>query len=804
MVQGAGRLTHKVVHTSDLVDASQPRAGKDGAVLDKPPQSIINRYSATQPQTASAPLLTDASVSEAAPESRLISTPKTLAAQSKAIDELAAKIGRARSDLQQLRPIRPAGGPPESSWLPRAEAGARGGVRFATTAEYGALLALRDQAKVKPARPVPPPVADVSVQAEPPSAAAERSQGVALLDATEDQTEAKLLLWEGVASMADMAADVYIMINGAPDSANALGAEFIGSVFSLAPELVTLYSRVKESRDGKAIGDHARDLIAKVDTLSKTLRETVPADYAGLQQRKDLIEKLAKIKSGLELSANYGQRVVDHARSELRAVGLAVAGGGVELVGNAATVVAEAGIVGGQVGGIVGGVGAGVMGVAGLLAVPFQAKMMNEAFGRAQSDEVQARKAGQILSSSTAPKRFDRARSDESSGVRRGLAKFVERSSTPRENRFKAFLFGLGLTSSAAGVATSGLMAASFAGAAVGGAIATVGLVASGLGVLGVALLGGYFIYKLVSKDRSYSKAELKSIVSGERGSPLLTELQSRQQTKVHNQLTAEMIRQSLKHDEPIRSLLRTALDQYEKDDFASLKETKSQLRSEVASRLQSLNLPDSLRERLVGSITEGLVEDISAAIWVQAISNPELDKNSEMDLRFQARINMTLVDLLAEVDKLHTPLQAFGEWGAAMKVLLKDGSAARAGLLQRLQAELPMPEEQIGQLVQQALEGEEGKAGEALSDIIKQAAPDMARMSAMRKLIRRDPEALFYTCVDTLQRTPIDSDEHRRLKNDLIGFGVKEETLDQAMNAQTVEQMIQAAGLLARDIEGR
>ncbi len=851
--------------TSDLaVRAGNAPPNEAKIVLGEAPAVIASHHSAPVGPLAT-PLSSLRVETSLAPEPRLPANQRSLNEVARSVDALPALIGRARADLQALKPSIAQTGASNAAEggadaaaraalsTPKAQAGALGGVRLATTQEYASLLALRDAAKVKPTRAVPPPVVQDAAQSDEAadaSAAAGASGAVQRAgpqDATEDHTEAKLLLWDGVSSSVEMVADAYVMYTGMPDSTGALSAEFVGSLVSLAPELVTLFSRLKERRDGEAIGREAGAMIDKVGMLQRKLdavsdlssfgdliqirgteaeatsRERAPDRWKHLEdieaaapQITGLKDKLARIQSGLALSVTYADRVVGHAREEIKALGLATAGGVVGLAGNAATILGEAGVVGGHAGHVLGGVGAGVMGAAGLLTVPFQAKMMAGAINRARSDERQDRQAGEVLSNPIqgAAKRVERARADETSGVRRGLAKFVQRSSAPRENRFKAFLFGLGITSSVAGATTSGLMVAASAGAVVGGAIATVGLVASGLGILGVALLGGYFIYKAVAKDRSYSKSELQDVVAGKTDTPLMIELKSRQETKVRNQLTAEMIRQSLKHDEPglqsdanppLRSLLSRAVEQSNKLDLEGQLESEKAIAEAVQARLKRLNLPETLVPRLTGSLTQDLVGDLAAGVWIDKINHPDLSVDEAIAARFETRVNTQLTALLHEVDKQRTPLQTADAWGRAMVTSLAEDSPARAALLGRLRTELPASDDRIDQLVSVALQRGAGQAGvRALTGLVRESAPEMARLSAMRKLIRRDPEALFYSCVDALQRTDPQSEEHQRLKDDLIAFGVKAETLETATQAQTLEQMVQAAGLLARDIEGR
>jgi hypothetical protein len=148
--------------------------------------------------------------------------------------------------------------------------------------------------------------------------------------------------------------------------------------------------------------------------------------------------------------------------------------------------------------------------------------------------------------------------------------------------------------------------------------------------------------------------------------------------------------------------------------------------------------------------------------------------------------------------------MQTRDEWKNAMSSLIREGGQTKADLVARLKSELPLSDELIDDVIRGLEDADAEGASGALQSLLDDSGAELARMSAMRKLIRRDPESLLFTCVDTLINTDPSSPEHQRLRDDLIRFGVKDATLGMALGADTLENMAQAAGLLAREIQGR
>ena len=709
-------------------------------------------------------------------------------------DSLRLASGHARSQLQASS---------GAAKAPQKDgAGARGGVRLATAQQYAELLALRKQSKVKPLPPVPNP------QVPNPQATAPH-------DLTEDHTEEKLLTWETIASGAELVASVAAMIQGNPESTFSLGSEFVGSLFGILPSLVTLVSRVKEGKDAAAVRQGATELLDQIKSIREKLDGLEVAEGDPLNdQIKELQQSLDKMSAGLKLAQTYGDRVVSASRAEARQAAIAVGGEVAGLIGGGATFASELGVASHAVG----AVGGGVSGIAGIVALPFQVRMMNAARRQARTDETNLRSANAILESGSTPKRIDREKSDDTSGVRRGLAKFMARSSAPRENRFKAFLFGWGIASSATGIAFSGLMAAKLAGAAVG-IVGTVGTLGLGLGIAGTLLLAGYFIGKYVTREKpQYSTADLKSVVAGDTNSDLMQTLSSRQQTKVANQLTAEMVRTKLSNDPTLRGILLDGVRAVKKSDVDSLNTQTNRLKAHVRSELERLNLSDPDPGRFTNELCSNLLVTLDAGLSISdGVSQldfddlPEADRREKEKLRdesistrFSSALNQALLQHLASTEKTHTPMQTRDEWKNAMSSLIREGGQTKADLVARLKSELPLSDELIDGVIR-GLEGAdaEGTSG-ALQSLLDDSGAELARMSAMRKLIRRDPESLLFTCVDTLINTDPSSPEHQRLRDDLIRFGVKDKTLVMALGADTLENMAQAAGLLAREIQGR
>ncbi|MFM8546908.1 MAG: hypothetical protein ACKODB_04740, partial [Betaproteobacteria bacterium] len=341
-------------------------------------------------------------------------------------DSLRLASGHARSQLQASS---------GAAKAPQKDgAGARGGVRLATAQQYAELLALREQSKVKPLPQVPNP--------QVPNPQVPNPQATAPHDLTEDHTEEKLLTWETIASGAELVASVAAMIQGNPESTFSLGSEFVGSLFGILPSLVTLVSRVKEGKDAAAVRQGATELLDQIKTIREKLDGLKVAEGDPLNdQIKELQQSLDKMSAGLKLAQTYGDRVVSASRAEARQAAIAVGGEVAGLIGGGATFASELGVASHAVG----AVGGGVSGIAGIVALPFQVRMMNAARRQARTDETNLRSANAILESGSTPKRIDREKSDDTSGVRRGLAKFMARSRAPRDNRVKGFLVGWGI-----------------------------------------------------------------------------------------------------------------------------------------------------------------------------------------------------------------------------------------------------------------------------------------------------------------------------------------------------------------------
>jgi uncharacterized protein YidB (DUF937 family) len=237
-----------------------------------------------------------------------------------------------------------------------------------------------------------------------------------------------------------------------------------------------------------------------------------------------------------------------------------------------------------------------------------------------------------------------------------------------------------------------------------------------------------------------------------------------------------------------------------------------------VRSELERLNLshpdPDRFTNKLCSNLLVTLDAGLSISDGVSQLDFddlPEADRREKEKLRdesistrFSSALNQALLQHLASTEKTHTPMQTQDVWKNAMSSLIREGGQTKADLVARLKSELPLSDELIDGVIRGLEDADAEGASGKLQSLLDDSGAELARMSAMRKLIRRDPESLLFTCVDTLINTDPSSPEHQRLRDDLIRFGVKAATLDTALGADTLENMAQAAGLLAREIQGR
>ena len=89
------------------------------------------------------------------------------------------------------------------------------------------------------------------------------------------------------------------------------------------------------------------------------------------------------------------------------------------------------------------------------------------------------------------------------------------------------------------------------------------------------------------------------------------------------------------------------------------------------------------------------------------------------------------------------------------------------------------------------------------LKELVDEQSTDLARAAALRKLLRRDPEALLITYAQSLReaRSAGDEDSIAQLSDDLRAFGASDDTLTAVITASDDIQVFHAAGRLAKEL---
>ncbi len=741
--------------------------------------------------------------------------------------------------------------------------GGRGGATLALANELAGLQALRRRNKpiVAMPRPVDLPAPGFEQQAgaldaRRGAAAANPIAGHAPQDSTEDHVELKLIKAETLAVLAEISADLTVMGTGDPVGLASLAMETGASGVGLIPEAIVVILRAVEYVGGKrlqqeavehvtALGELELRLNDRIDTLAaragsdQAARPDSSAEQAELQHLKSLSQQIGAIKAGFEVSRARGEQVRHHAGHELVGPSVALTGGAAKVAGTAVLAVAEHG--GSHA---LAAAGAATAGAAAVLMLPFAVILTRDNYRQIAADETNLHNAQSMLAAT--PARHDRDRTDEVSGLQRGLAKMAQARSSPNESRVKAWLFGLGIGSGVLGLASSALILAEALGAAVASAVSIVGLIGSGVGIGMGLLFVGYLVYKRLSRDTTYSVKDLHGVLT-DPGSRLGLELQHRQTVKAGNQLLGQVMKTAVLQDPGVRSAVLA---------MARGETPQPSLRSSIESAL--LAVGQFGRERDIESGYQAHAKETAELIEKRLGDAQSITIGFEMTQpggsvedyamgRLGSVVRQSLDERVQRLDSLHTPFLSQAGLHGALEKALRLGAVGRDELLARLKSELPLRDTHIDEVLAEAdsvtvaselpkwaqeLEREATPNSESPSAVrarrelwaglFAEAAPEMARLAAMRKLLRRDKEALLYASIGTLQRLGAEvksldvegaTDEQRaraaqlsaqadRLRNDFSLYGVKRETLNNAVGARSLEQMVHATGLIAKELQ--
>jgi hypothetical protein len=675
-------------------------------------------------------------------------------------------------------------------------------------------------------------------------------------DSTEDHVELKLIKAETLAVMAEISADLTVMGTGDPVGLASLIMETGASGVGLLPEAIVVVLRALEYVSGKRLEAQAGEQVTALSEIEQRLNSRMTELQAALQrgdaadnqaqsaqtelaQLKRLQDQVGKLKAGFEVSRARGEQIRHHAGHELLGPSVALVGGGAKVAGTAILAVAEHG--GSHA---LAAAGAGTAGAAAVLMLPFAFVLTRENYRQVAVDESNRDHAQSMLATTAA--RGDRDRSNEVSGLQRGLAKMAQARSSPNESRFKAWLFGLGMGSGVLGLASSALIVAEALGAAVASAVSVVGLIGSGVGIGMGLLFVGYLVYKRLNRDTTYSVKDLQGVLT-DAGSRLGLELQHRQSVKAGNQLMGQLMKSAVLQDPDVRLAVLA---------MARGDSPEPSLRSAIELALRAAGQPGRARDieggyeahvsELVADIERRLGDAESIRIGFD-MTQPEgtLDDYALGRLGFAVR--QSLDERVRTLNSLHTPLLSQAGLHGALEKSLRADATGRAELIALLKAELPLTDARIDSVIGEAdavtvpsdlpnwsreLEPDSSASPESASrtqarrqliaGLLTEAAPELARLAAMRKLLRRDKEALLYSTIGTLQRidaevhslTADDATEAQRerafglreqadqLRRDFERYGVQPETLVKAVGARSVQEMVHATGLIAKELQ--
>ena len=741
--------------------------------------------------------------------------------------------------------------------------GGRGGASLALANEFAGLQALRKRNKpiVAMARPADLAAPGVeqpagAVDARRGDAAANPIAGRAPQDSTEDHVELKLIKAETLAVIAEISADLTVMGTGDPVALASLAMETGASGVGLIPEAIVVILRAIEYSSGKRLQQEAGEHVTALGELESRLKERMgelasqvalnhaerpdaAAVQAELQQLERLCEQIGALKAGFEVSRARGEQVRQHAGHELVGPSVALTGGAAKVAGTAVLAVAEHG--GSHA---LAAVGAGTAGVAAVLMLPFAVILTRDNYRQIAADETNLHNAQSMLAAT--PARHDRDRTDEVSGLQRGLAKIAQARSSPNESRVKAWLFGLGIGSGVLGLASSALILAEALGAAVASAVSVVGLIGSGVGIGMGLLFVGYLVYKRISRDTTYSVKDLHGVLT-DPGSRLGLELQHRQTVKAGNQLLGQVMKTAVLQDPGVRSAV-IAMSRGEAPQPGLRSSIESALLAVArVGREQDLELGYQAHAKEVAEDIEKRLGDALSIDIGFKMTQPGGSIEDYALGRLSSAVRQSLDERVRTLDSLHTPLLSRVGLHGALEKALRPRAAGRDELVALLKSELPLTDTYIDEVLSeaesvkvsselpkwaqelepQASPNEEAPSAvrarrELVAGLFAQAAPEMARLAAMRKLLRRDKEALLYASIGTLQRLDTEvksldvegaTDDQRaraaqlsaqadRLRNDFSLYGVKRETLDKAVGARSLEQMVHATGLIAKELQ--
>lgn len=741
------------------------------------------------------------------------------------IEKLTAAIGPTRESLLRDKAVFPRGF--------KQDFGRRGGIDAGMLRELTAIREARGQKR---------PVENKLVENQ-----------------TSDPSADNYLILEAGSTLVDFAVDLVPIITGDPTGVDAFRGDFVGAFVGAVPEVYLLVAKCREISSGKIRLSTALETVQTLDNLLGKLqafREQNQGRFSDSEEQKldDLESKISKFRGGLEATLQLNTRIIKEARTERKHILVGFGGGAVELGSATALTAGEH-----AANATLTTAGASLGLLAGPLSMYFTGKMIKE-----EVENTGAYRENQTAALTTLennPGYRTSSSAGETESLTRALSKMAAERSPVKESRFKTGLFATGFLATLAGTVGSGLL---LGGAATAAAAATVGFVASGLGVAAFLGFVGYGIYKLATSKASSTKELQKAAFQGEgAGNPpkKLLELARIQSLKAKNEISSVVLRERL------RVALPQILEEVDK---------KSALKSEL----------EKLGGTFAGELADRLLENLPSQAEIDAgfqLQQNPYDPDPDFQPRSRAEVSQSLLErsldrtlesFIASKNKAHVSLVDSREWATMISDEIAAGSSQM--LNEALQRALPVPcELPSPEVVIQAVRGCEPKfqqigveahatdsmrrilteefrgtysaetaerlAGvvttnlfpridgveslydldrllkgsndlkknittsntEALEKSLRDSSVEMGKLAAARKLLRRDPEMLLYTIIDAIQRADLEgrATDSDKLKQELLNYGTSRETLDTALQAQSINQRLDAAALLAKSL---
>lgn len=628
-------------------------------------------------------------------------------------------------------------------------------------------------------------------------------------------------------------------------SAAGQASEAVGTMFGMLPKIIAFRTRSRlmgETREAlEAEATLKAKIIEQAATLDRLLdphpliREDPPAadqrpDFEALRQRlagrsdmiaadlhaslKSTVDLLEKLYDGQDLSEAHLQDALKEIGRDRFATGVAIAGGVLETGGAIAATVAEIGEH--TIPHLVGNIGFGAGALGGVITLPFSAKFLADNARSIKPHAEAARRGREMLTETAAAKAETLRPASRPGALRRALAKLAIHRSETRSRIFKTSLFGTAAAGSLTGIASYG--AAALGATVVAGTLATVGM------WIGIAALTGFTLYSVgrYFYDRkqagAYRTDTLKKVITGE-PNPLSGPIKTRQTDKLLNRAFVASCEQ-FAHAAIDRVTTRPRPAVPPKFDVSMAEPLRNHARMlldpGVYASGESRGLVDDHVERMIQGLKSSLNLDDQGRILGPA-GAPETaawaDGGDDLGQVLKDALSRALAGSLRDWNQARVVLvQNRAQFSSAFDRVEIDGlyrentitAANRQAVAAALSAFMPdeAPLATWGGVEPEALAGPDPST-RGLKDLVDEQSVDLARAAALRKLLRRDPEALLLTYAQSLREARLAGDDAsiEQLSGDLRAFGAGDETLAAVIKASDDIQVFHAAGRLAKEL---